>query len=232
MTHTLSPWAVLLRLTLAVVCGGILGLERERRGRPAGLRTYILVCLGATLTMLLGQYQVAMEESVWTELSTRTDVTRLSAQVINGVGFIGAGTVLTTNRQKTKGLTTAACLWASACMGIAIGAGFYPGVAVACGVIALSMWVLPGFEEAIRGRGRNMELLVGLERLEGLALMLEQLKARDVAVYDLDLRELELPGQGRYQVALWVGLTSPWQRGEIFCALAGIPGIRTLEEGK
>lgn len=232
MTHTLSLGTVVFRLSLAVLCGGILGQERERRGRPAGLRTYILVCLGATLTMLLGQYYVVAAEQLWAGAAVQTDVTRLSAQVINGVGFLGAGTVLTTSRQKTKGLTTAACLWASACMGIAIGAGFYAGVLFGCGAIALSMWVLPAFEEGLRSRSRSMELLLGLDRLEGIEQVLESLKNQNVTVYDLDMMEPELPGQGRYRVSLRIGMASAREREAVFCALSRLPWIRTLEEGK
>ena len=104
-----------------------IGLERGRKGRAAGFRTYMLVCLGAALTMLLGQYEFEMLNFHWQSLSggQTTDVTRFSAQVINGVGFLGAGTIIVTGRQEVKGLTTAAGLWASACVGLAIGAGFY-----------------------------------------------------------------------------------------------------------
>ena len=121
--------SVMFRLILAMVCGGMIGLERGRKRRPAGFRTYMLVCLGAALTMLLSQYEFAMVMGPWKgiaqELGMKTDVSRFGAQVINGIGFLGAGTILVTGRQEVKGLTTAAGLWASACMGLAIGAGFY-----------------------------------------------------------------------------------------------------------
>ena len=116
-------------MLLAIIAGGFLGLERENKGHPAGLRTYMMVCLGAATTMLLSQYLYGMLATRWLETSLevgiKTDVARFGAQVINGIGFLGAGTILVTNRQEVKGLTTAAGLWASACMGIAIGAGFY-----------------------------------------------------------------------------------------------------------
>ena len=121
--------SVLLRLTVAMLFGGFIGLERERKRRPAGFRTYMLVCLGAALTMLLSQYESYMVTHAWhetaMEIGLRTDVSRFGAQVINGIGFLGAGTIIVTGKQEVKGLTTAAGLWASACMGLAIGAGFY-----------------------------------------------------------------------------------------------------------
>ena len=112
---------ILLRLCLALLCGGIIGLERAKKHQSAGFRTYMLVCLGSTLTMLLGQYEYYLTHIAD---SGSADVSRLGAQVINGIGFIATGTILVTDRQEVKGLTTAAALWASACMGLAIGVGY------------------------------------------------------------------------------------------------------------
>ena len=110
-----------LRITLAVIVGGLLGLERERKSSPAGFRTYILVAIGSTMTVMLSQYLDFMLNHDWLATADRvgikTDVSRFGAQVINGVGFLGAGTIIVTGRQEVKGLTTAAGLWASACMG-------------------------------------------------------------------------------------------------------------------
>ena len=123
--------SVLLRLTLAMFCGGMIGLERARKHRPAGFRTYMLVCMAAALTMLLSQYESFMLNHAWAEraaeIGIRTDVSRFGAQVINGIGFLGAGTILVTGQQKVKGLTTAAGLWAAAIIGLALGGGFYEG---------------------------------------------------------------------------------------------------------
>ena len=107
--------SVVLRLALAMLLGGCIGLERERKRRPAGFRTYMLVCLGATLTVLLSLYEFTMVTGPWSdicaEIGIKTDVSRFGAQVINGIGFLGAGTILVTGRQQVKGLTTAAGLW-------------------------------------------------------------------------------------------------------------------------
>ena len=106
----LNMASLLLRLILAMLCGGLLGLERGRKRRPAGSRTYMLVCLGAALTMVLSQYEYVMLTTEWadvsTELGIRTDVARFGAQVVNGIGFLGAGTIMITGRQQIKGLTT------------------------------------------------------------------------------------------------------------------------------
>lgn len=127
----LNTLSVLLRLTLAALCGGIIGIDREHKRRPAGFRTYMLVCLGAALTMCLSQYEDLLLRTVWADtlqvLGIRTDVSRFGAQVINGIGFLGAGTILVTGQQKVKGLTTAAGLWAAAIIGLTLGGGFYEG---------------------------------------------------------------------------------------------------------
>ena len=110
--------ATAVRMLLAVVCGGIIGIEREFKRRPAGFRTHILICLGAAMTTLTSQY-LLLERGYYTDLS------RLGAQVIAGIGFIGAGTIIVTSHQQVKGLTTAAGLWTSAIVGLSLGAGFY-----------------------------------------------------------------------------------------------------------
>lgn len=131
--------SVVVRLALAMLLGGCIGLERGRKRRPAGFRTYMLVCLGAALTVLLSLYEFTMVTGPWSdicaEIGIKTDVSRFGAQVINGIGFLGAGTILVTGRQQVKGLTTAAGLWASACTGLAVGAGFYECVLIAFAMI-------------------------------------------------------------------------------------------------
>lgn len=113
---------VILRLLLATCFGALIGMEREHAHRPAGLRTHILVCVGACLVMLTSEFTY----NTYQQFSPNMDVNRLGAQVISGIGFLGAGTIIR-NGSSVKGLTTAASLWAVACIGIATGIGFYLG---------------------------------------------------------------------------------------------------------
>lgn len=117
LSRELTEIAAIFRLILALFMSGILGLERTRKQRPAGLRTYMLVCVGACVTMMTGLY-------IHTNFAPNADPARLASQVISGIGFIGAGTIIVTGQQKIKGLTTAAGLWTTAALGIALGAGF------------------------------------------------------------------------------------------------------------
>lgn len=116
---------VILRILLSICFGALIGLEREHAHRPAGLRTHILVCVGACLVMLTSEFTY----NYYHQLSPNMDVNRLGAQVISGIGFLGAGTIIR-NGSSVKGLTTAASIWAVACIGIATGIGFYLGATV------------------------------------------------------------------------------------------------------
>lgn len=147
----LSPWEILIRLILAVIAGGLIGLEREIHGRAAGFRTQILVCLGATLIMLLSIYGFAasgIDEARW-------DPARLAAQVVSGIGFLGAGTILR-DGPSIKGLTTAASLWVVAGIGLAIGSGFYLGAVITTVLAFLTLvyrverYLLPHGERSLR----------------------------------------------------------------------------------
>ena len=130
--------SVAVRLILSVIVGGCIGLERGRHGRAAGLRTHVLVCLGAAMAALVGLYTVK-------ELGFSSDPMRLGAQVISGIGFLGAGTIMTRNQAQITGLTTAAGLWATASIGLAIGVGFYWAVFVGFTALLLTMTLLPRF---------------------------------------------------------------------------------------
>ena len=183
--------SVLFRLILAMSLGGLIGLERGSKRRAAGFRTYMLVSLGAALTMLLSQYYYVMQETQWAalaaEIGVRTDISRFGAQVINGIGFLGAGTIIVTNRQETKGLTTAAGLWASACMGLATGAAFYECVFLAFALIFLSIHLLPLLENYIIETARNMNIYVEFSSLDDVGAIIARIKALDVHIYEVDI---------------------------------------------
>lgn len=116
---------IVLRLLLAICFGALIGLEREHAHRPAGLRTHILVCVGSCLVMLTSEFTY----HAYHQFSPNMDINRLGAQVISGIGFLGAGTIIR-NGSSVKGLTTAASIWAVACIGIATGVGFYLGATI------------------------------------------------------------------------------------------------------
>lgn len=142
--------STLVRLLLAAITGGMVGMDRERRKQAAGLRTFMLVCIGSALVMITNQYVASV--------FGMADYTRLGAQVISGIGFLGAGTILVDRHRQVRGLTTAAGLWACACMGLAIGIGFYAGAIIACLLILSTIAALNKIEHRIVSKSSTMDI--------------------------------------------------------------------------
>lgn len=145
--------SVAVRIFLAIIIGGLIGIERGKQGRAAGMRTHILVCLGSALTVMIGFY-------VNQKLGLSTDPMRVSAQVVSGIGFLGVGTILLKGRFQITGLTTAACVWATATIGLALGAGFYEGAILAFAAIFLTVTLLHKFEYKLGKHQRRFGMYV------------------------------------------------------------------------
>ncbi len=176
---------VALRLLLACVCGGIIGINRGLKNRPAGIRTHTIICMGSALTMILGIYLSVMAGR-W-DVNATADVSRIGAQVISGIGFIGVGTIMVTGKQKIKGLTTAAGLWASACMGLAIGAGFYLAAAIGCAFILITVVLFSRLEHVMFAKTRNVNLYVEFEHIDCVSQIIGALNNNNITVYDIDI---------------------------------------------
>ena len=226
--------SIFLRLILAMFFGGMVGLERGRKHRPAGFRTYMLVCLGASLTMLLGQYEYNMLETCWAELageqSVRTDIGRFGAQVINGIGFLGAGIIIVTGKQQVKGLTTAAGLWASACLGLAIGVGFYECVLPAFVLIFLSMRLLPYVEGIIVENARNMSIYVEFETLDAIGTIIGSIKAQGSQIYEVDIDRGRKEKLQSPSAVFSVRLRKKQNHAQMLMAISALERIRAVEE--
>lgn len=234
MTEDNMLWVTLLRLGVALFCGGVIGLERGRKRRPAGFRTHMLVCIGAALAMLISQYLSMMVTTHWHELVSfdgqiNTDASRLGAQVINGIGFLGAGTIIVTGRQEVKGLTTAAGLWASACMGLAIGAGFVEGAFVGCVLIVLTIIVFSRLERVIVSRARNINLFIEFEHVDELGKIISVIKEQDIRIFDVEVRKAG-EKQLTQSAVFSIRLPKRMPHTKVMTVLAGVDGIRTIEE--
>ena len=147
---------VIIRLALATLVGGFIGLERGKQGRAAGMRTHILVCLGSALTVMIGLFANQT-------LGFSSDPLRISAQVISGIGFLGVGTILTKGRFQITGLTTAAGLWATASIGLSLGAGFYEGAIVASVIAFLSVTLFHRIEAKFSRRQTRYGIYVEIK---------------------------------------------------------------------
>ncbi len=172
--------SVTVRLFLAVICGGIIGIERERKHRPAGFRTHILICIGAAMTTLTSQYLVL-------ECGLYTDMARLGAQVIAGIGFIGAGTIIITKRRQVKGLTTAAGLWTAAIVGLCCGAGYYEGAVITTVVVILAELVFARLEYIIISHARSVNIFVEYSESGKLGTIVDTIKKSGAFILDLEI---------------------------------------------
>ena len=170
--------SVLVRLLLAMVCSGILGLERTRKRRPAGIRTYMLVCIGATVVMMTAQFM----NQHW-----GGDPGRLPAQVISGIGFLGAGTIMMTKHYRILGLTTAAGLWASACIGLAIGVGFYFGAILTTLILVLVVVLVDEFEKQYSKNLHRVHVFVILTDIVCLKSLIQYMRSQDITVGNVEL---------------------------------------------
>jgi len=172
--------SVIVRMVLSFICGGLIGIEREFKRRPAGFRTHILICLGAAITTLTSQF-------LYLNMHYFTDMARLGAQVVAGIGFIGAGTIIVTKRRRVKGLTTAAGLWTSAIIGLAAGAGFYEGAIYSTALVLLMELVFSKLEYRVLRNAPEINVYVEYESRNTLEKILMEIKQMGVQVTDLEI---------------------------------------------
>ena len=170
--------SILIRLLLVTIFSGIIGVERASKRQEAGLRTFIVVCVGATIAMLTNQF-------VYETFQTG-DVGRIAAQVISGIGFLGAGSILITSRNQIKGLTTAACLWACACMGIALGVGFYTLALIGFTITIIALFFLAPVEKKLTRYSRTHRFHVELEARTDLKELVAYLRNLDIKIASIE----------------------------------------------
>ena len=173
----LTIWSILLRILVSIVLGGIIGLERGMKNRPAGLRTYMLVSLGSCVVMLINQYTA--------QVFGTGDPVRLGAQVISGIGFLGAGTIVVTSHNQIKGLTTAAGLWASACIGLAIGIGLYEVALIAGLCVFLVLTVLHEMDYFMRSRTRTVDAYIELDHTVSLGKFIRSIREQGLEISNI-----------------------------------------------
>lgn len=211
--------SVLFRLFVAVVCGGIIGIEREHKRRPAGFRTHILICLGASMTTLTSQF-------LFYDLNLYTDIGRLGAQVVAGIGFIGAGAIIVTKRRQVKGLTTAAGLWTCAIIGLAIGAGYYEAAVIATFVIVVAEIFFVKFEYWVLVNSRNLNIYVEYEDNENLDNVIRLIKGYRIVIIDLEITK-----SGNNSCAIFqLQLPKKISHDKIMTAISTAEGIVSVEE--
>ena len=215
--------SVTVRLLLAVVCGGAIGIEREFKRRPAGFRTHILICLGAAMTTLTSQF-------LSLNMNYNTDVARLGAQVVAGIGFIGAGTIIVTRRQRVKGLTTAAGLWTAAIVGLAIGGGFYEGGVFATILILLAELVFSRMEYRMMDNAPEINLYMEYQDKGSLERVLRIFHERQLTILHMEITRAA-GSEGYNACALFsLRLNKSCKVGELLKSILAEEGIVSVEE--
>ena len=217
-------WSVALRMTLAVICGGIIGIEREYKRRPAGFRTHILICLGAAMTTLTSQY-------LYLVLGQYTDMARLGAQVVAGIGFIGAGTIIVTRRQRVKGLTTAAGLWAAAIIGLTLGGGFYEGGLFATALILVAELFFSRVEYRMLQNAPEVNLYVEYSDNRTMDVLLQEFREHGLKILNMGIIHSSASERHNacaiFTLRLHKGLNVDQIQKDI-CATAGVVSVREL----
>ena len=213
------------RILIAGICGGLIGYERNNRLKEAGIRTHLIVALAAALIMVVSKYGFS---DVTTLKGVALDPSRIAAQIVTGVGFLGAGTILVTKSHEIKGLTTAAGLWAVSIIGTAIGAGFYTGGTVCYAFILLAMNVLRLVDVRIQSRQKTATVYFELRSKLSIGQLVRLAREKDCT-----LSELELYADSGYGDNLVCGTFTLWAEGrtsldDILRELSAVEGVSYL----
>ena len=211
--------SVLLRLLTATLCGAAIGIERSMKNRPAGFRTHILVCLGGAVAAVTAHF-------IYLVLQLPTDVTRLGGQVITGLGFIGAGTIIVTKKMSIKGLTTAAGLWTTGIVGLAAGSGFYEGALLGTALVLLTEATLARLGARIKPRPEfALDLLYNDK--DALNAVMRYCKDKHMSIRNLQIHTLE-DGYAAYGAT--IRLRGSLKPCELIEHLSNMPGIVSVCE--
>ena len=220
----MTTWVVLLRIAAAVIIGACIGIDREIKNRPAGMRTHVLVCMGATLVALIEQQQLA-DVALFAQAGTvNVSVGRITSTVVSGVGFLGAGTIFTA-QHKISGLTTAASLWCTACIGLAVGAG-YILMAAMTGVVVL--FILRLMQRIIHVQTLKKLEVQFIHRKETLAFLVEYFAGMGVTVLDVDFHAETKPDGNLYTNLYTLTIPTRTNYVDIIETLSEHPNIRTV----
>jgi len=218
----LTLLSVLIRSLLATVLGGLLGLERGMKNRPAGMRTYMLVSLGAAMVMMTNQYI--------SQVFQTGDPARMAAQVVSGIGFLGAGTIIVTSRSQIKGLTTAAGLWAAAAMGLAVGIGFYEAALIGSVLIYFILSILHEFDDHMRRRTRQMEAYIELKENVPLGNFIRYVRENNIVSSNIQMQSDIGQGEGNVAFVVTIKGTGKQTHEEILRILRDMEGLAYMEE--
>ena len=212
--------SIVIRILSALVMGGIIGLERGMKNRPAGLRTYMLVTVGSCMFMLINQY-------IYQVYGTG-DPVRMAAQVVSGIGFLGAGTIIVTQHNQIKGLTTAAGLWAASAVGLALGIGFYEVALTGGGCIFIILSLLHLWDSRMHRNSNVVDVYIELSDAVSLGSFVRQVRAMDTRIENI-LVEQNNPGDSSVAFTATLKLKRKSKQKNELAAVEAINGVTCLE---
>ncbi|MBQ0004505.1 MAG: MgtC/SapB family protein [Clostridiales bacterium] len=218
----LTDGEILIRLLISVVVGGVIGLERGKTRRPAGFRTHMLVCVGSCVVMMTNLF-------LYTS-GLDTDPARLGAQVITGVGFLGAGSILLTTGNRVKGLTTAAGLWASACLGLAIGAGFYVAAVVGSILVFLSLTLFHQIENQIYNLSRTLNLYIETVDYPAFRALRRELREQGVEIQSFEFESDTIAEKNSIGLTMTLKLAKGIAQDDLISDIKRNDGVLLVEE--
>lgn len=216
--YSFNEISMVLRLALAVVCAGVVGIEREQKRRAAGFRTHILIAMGAAMTALLGQFLAQ---------TSLTDPLRIGAQVVSGMGFIGAGTIIVTRRKEAKGLTTAASLWTTAIIGLAAGAGCYIEVLFCTFMIILAQIVFSKAEYYLIASSKIMNVYVDFSDKKEIYAINEKISEKKIEVLNTEINKS--PDDDGISAVFTLKFPARIDQEEILRDIADLESVRRVE---
>ena len=219
----MSFMTVALRMCMALICGGCIGLEREFKRRSAGFRTHILICLGATMTTMISQF-------LYLYMGYYTDMARLGAQVVAGIGFIGVGAIVTTPQKRVKGLTTAAGLWSSAIIGLCLGAGFYEGGLLATALILIAELVLSPLEHRYLDKTPEVNLYMEYSNKTALDNVLFVYRQMGVKVVNLEITRATESERHNACAIFMIRLNKRFTAEKVLEAVRKVDGVFSIYE--
>lgn len=221
IARELTVTEIVLRVLIAVAIGGLIGLERGMKNRPAGLRTYMLVCVGACVVMLTNQYTYQVYQV--------GDPVRMGAQVISGIGFLGAGTIIVTSRNQIKGLTTAAGLWTAGGIGLAIGIGLYEVAIASSAAVFIILTVLHQLDFRVRKKAHILEAYVELDQQTHLGNFLKEARDRGLEPSNVQLDHEDVVSGSQLSFIVTIKGNKSQNQDAMFTQLRKLEGVEYIE---
>lgn len=222
LLHEVNLFSITIRIGMALFMGGILGAERGIKNRPAGFMTYVLVCMGSAMIMLTNQYIAAG--------SLSADSTRLAAQVVSGIGFLGAGTIIVTRNDEVRGLTTAAGLWLAAGLGLSAGAGFYSGALIGFLFSLFTLINLRKIDVYIKQHAKSIEVYLEYNAEFSLRKLSEYALEHHFEIYEIQRGKIKTLSGEMGTLVFSIDLVQKLNHTEVLDGLYQLPGVEYLRE--